>query len=98
MQTTLLTHAQTSIVLNLSPSVILEHTETGNIPGKNPKHLALYSKQASRSPQWQNLLNVKRLYNGSKKAAVKVGEYFTQENPWGKGFVAFLEGVSEDVK
>ena len=50
------------------------------------------------SPQWQNLLNVKRLYNGGKKAAVKVGEHFTQENVWGKGAVAFLEGISEDVK
>jgi HEAT repeat protein len=56
------------------------------------------SLEASRSPQWQDLLNVKRLYNGGKKAAVKVSEHFTQENVWGKGFVAFLEGVSEDVK
>ncbi len=54
--------------------------------------------EASRSPQWQNFLKIKRLYNGGKKAAVKVGEHFTQENVWGKGFVAFLEGVSEDVK
>ena len=54
--------------------------------------------EADRSPQWQNLLNVKRLYNGGKKAAVKVSEHFAQENVWGKGFVAFLEGVSEDVK
>ena len=50
------------------------------------------------SPQWQNLLNVKRLYNGGKKAAVKVGEHFAQENVWGKGAVAFLEGISEDIK
>ena len=50
------------------------------------------------SPQWQNLLNVKRLYNGGKKATVKVREHFAQENVWGKGFVAFLEGASEDVK
>jgi len=56
------------------------------------------SLEASRSPQWQNLLNVKRLYNGGKKAAVKVSEHFAQENVWFKGFVAFLEGVSEDVK
>ena len=54
--------------------------------------------EADRSPQWQNLLNVKRLYNGGKKVAVKVGEHFTQENVWGKGAVAFLEGISEDVK
>ena len=56
------------------------------------------SLEASRSPQWQNLLNVKRLYNGGKKAAVKVGEHFAQENVWGKGAVAFLEGISEDIK
>ncbi|MEG3922630.1 HEAT repeat domain-containing protein, partial [Microcoleus sp. T3_A4] len=48
--------------------------------------------------EWQNLINVKRLYNGGKKAAVKVGEHFTESNPWGKGLVAFIEGVSEDVK
>ena len=54
--------------------------------------------EADRSPQWQNLLNVKRLYNGGKKAAVKVSEHFAQENVWGKGAVAFLEGISEDVK
>ncbi|MEG3880207.1 HEAT repeat domain-containing protein [Microcoleus sp. herbarium7] len=47
--------------------------------------------------EWQNLISVKRLYNGGKKAALKVGEHFTESNPWGKGFVAFIEGVSEDV-
>ncbi|MEZ2250484.1 HEAT repeat domain-containing protein [Microcoleus sp.] len=47
--------------------------------------------------EWQNLISVKRLYNGGKKAAVKVGEHFTESNPWGKGLVAFIEGVSEDV-
>ena len=56
------------------------------------------SLEASRSPQWQNLLNIKHLYNGGKKATVKVGEHFAESNPWGKGFMAFLEGVSEDVK
>ncbi len=54
--------------------------------------------QAKQLPQWQDLMNVKRLWNGGKKAAVKVGEHYAQENPWGKGLVAFLEGVSEDVK
>ena len=48
--------------------------------------------------EWQNLISVKRLYNGSKKAALKVGEHFAESNPWGKGIVAFIEGVSEDVK
>jgi HEAT repeat protein/energy-coupling factor transporter ATP-binding protein EcfA2 len=54
--------------------------------------------KASQPRQWQNLLSVKRFYNGGKKAAVKLGEHFTEENPWGKGFVAFLEGFSEDLK
>lgn len=54
--------------------------------------------KSSQPLQWQNLLSVKRLYNGGKKAALKLGEHFAEENPWGKGFVAFLEGFSEDVK
>lgn len=54
--------------------------------------------EAKQLPQWQDLMNIKRLYNGGKKAALKVGEHFAEQNPWGKGFVAFLEGVSEDVK
>jgi len=47
--------------------------------------------------EWQNLISLKRLYNGGKNAAVKVGEHFTESNPWGKGLVAFIEGLSEDV-
>jgi len=54
--------------------------------------------KAKQLPQWQDLMNIKRLYSGGKKAALKVGEHFAEQNPWGKGFVAFLEGVSEDVK
>jgi hypothetical protein len=49
-------------------------------------------------PQWQNLLSVKRFYNGSKKAAIEIGKHFAENNVWGKGFIAFLEGVSEDTK
>jgi hypothetical protein len=48
--------------------------------------------------RWQNFLNLKRLWNGGKKAAVKVGEHFTEQNPWGKGAIAFLEGVMEEPK
>ena len=47
--------------------------------------------------EWQNLISLKRLYNGGKNAAVKVGEHFAESSPWGKGFLGFLEGVSEDV-
>jgi ElaB/YqjD/DUF883 family membrane-anchored ribosome-binding protein len=49
-------------------------------------------------PRWQNILNLKRLWNGSKKAAIKIGEHFVEENPWGKGAIAFLEGVSEEIE
>jgi hypothetical protein len=41
---TLLTLDQASIVLNLSPSVILEHTETGNIPGQKIGNTWHYSQ------------------------------------------------------
>jgi hypothetical protein len=84
---TLITHLQTQ-----HPNITTE-TEAIDIIDAEFKEL-----EASRSPQWQNLLSLKRLYNGSKKAALKVGEHFAQENVWGKGFVAFLEGASEDVE
>jgi hypothetical protein len=48
--------------------------------------------------RWKNLLSYKRLLNGSKTAAIKVGEHFAEENPWGKGAIAFLEGVMEDAE
>jgi len=46
----------------------------------------------------QLLSALSNLRNGGKKAAIKVGEHFVESNPWGKGAIAFLEGVSEDVK
>jgi hypothetical protein len=49
-------------------------------------------------PRFANFLNLKRLWNGSKKAALKIGEHFVEENPWGKGAIAFLEGVTEEVE
>jgi HEAT repeat protein/ElaB/YqjD/DUF883 family membrane-anchored ribosome-binding protein len=52
--------------------------------------------QDTQPLRWQNLLNLKRLWNGGKKAAIKVGEHFTEQNPWGKGAIAFLEGMMED--
>jgi hypothetical protein len=47
--------------------------------------------------EWQNLISLKRLYNGGKKAAVKVGEHFAESSVWGKAGVGFIEGISEDV-
>ncbi|MBE9139678.1 HEAT repeat domain-containing protein [Nodosilinea sp. LEGE 07088] len=54
--------------------------------------------EAQDQERWQNFLNLKRLWNGSKKAGIKVGEHFAENNVWAKGAVAFLEGVSEDAK
>ena len=54
--------------------------------------------EAQDQSRWQNFLNLKRIWNGGKKATVKVGEHFAENNVWAKGAIAFLEGVSEDVK
>jgi HEAT repeat protein len=54
--------------------------------------------EAQDQQRWQNFLNLKRLWNGSKKAGIKVGEHFAESNVWAKGAIAFLEGVSEDEK
>ncbi|OLP19395.1 hypothetical protein BST81_06530 [Leptolyngbya sp. 'hensonii'] len=54
--------------------------------------------EAQDHHRWQNFLNLKRLWNGSKKAGVKVGEHFAENNVWAKGAIAFLEGISEDGK
>ncbi|MFK0734561.1 MAG: HEAT repeat domain-containing protein [Gloeotrichia echinulata HAB0833] len=54
--------------------------------------------EAQDQQRWQNFLDLKRLWNGGKKAAIKVGEHFAENNVWAKGAIAFLEGVSEDGK
>jgi hypothetical protein len=54
--------------------------------------------EAQDHQRWQNFLNLKRLWNGSKQAGIKVGEHFAENNVWAKGAIAFLEGVSEDGK
>lgn len=54
--------------------------------------------EAQDHQRWQNFLNLKRLWNGSKKAGVKVGEHFAENNVWAKGAIAFLEGVGEDMQ
>jgi HEAT repeats len=45
--------------------------------------------------RWQNFLSLKRLWNGGKKASFKMGEHFTEESPWGKAAIGFLEGFLE---
>jgi hypothetical protein len=53
--------------------------------------------QQKYPPQrWQNFLNLKRLWNGGKKATFKIGERFTEESFWGKAAIAFLAGVMEE--
>jgi HEAT repeat protein len=55
-------------------------------------------KAIQSTPRWQNFLELKRLWNGAKKAGLKVGEHFAENNPIGKGAVGFLEGVFEEPK
>ena len=52
--------------------------------------------QQKQPVRWQNFLNLKRLWNGGKKATFKVGEHYAEQNPLGKGAIAFLEGVMEE--
>jgi thioredoxin-like negative regulator of GroEL len=52
--------------------------------------------QKTQPQRWQNFLNLKRLWNGGKKATFKMGEHFAQESLWGKMAIAFLEGIVED--
>jgi len=61
---------------------------------------AVEAKELQRTQplRWQNFLNLKSLWNGSKKAAFKVGEHYAEQNPLGKGAIAFLEGVMEEPK
>jgi HEAT repeats len=54
--------------------------------------------QKTQLQRWQNFLNLKRLWNGGKKATLKMGEHFTEENLWGKAALAFLEGFMEESK
>lgn len=48
-------------------------------------------------PRLQNFLSLKRLWNGGKKAGFELGEHFVESNVWGKGALAFLEGISEEI-
>jgi hypothetical protein len=58
---------------------------------------AEFQEIKNKEPQrWQNFLSLKRLWNGGKKATLKIGEHFTEENLWGKAAIAFLEGVIEN--
>jgi HEAT repeats len=52
--------------------------------------------QKTQPQRWQNFLSLKRLWNGGKKATLKIAEHFAEDSPWGKAALAFLEGVMED--
>lgn len=70
---------------------------TVTTPEAATQTITVQAKQLSPA-RWQNFLNLKRLWNGGKKAGIKVGEHFAENNVWAKGALAFLEGVSEDGK
>jgi predicted NACHT family NTPase len=67
-----------------------------NTPQAATQTIIVQAKKLEQ-PRLQNFMSLKRLWNGSKKAGLKVGEHFAESNVWGKGAIAFLEGVSEDV-
>ena len=67
-----------------------------NTPETATQTITVQAKKLPQ-PRFQNFLDLKRLWKGSKKASLKVGEHFAESNVWGKGAIAFLEGVSEDV-
>ena len=54
--------------------------------------------KSTKSPTWKKLLELKRVFNGSKQAAIKIGEHFAEESPLGKALIGFFEGVTEDVE
>lgn len=54
--------------------------------------------QRTQRQRWQNLLSLKRLWNGVKKGSLKAGEHFAEETPWGKAVIGFLEGVTDDAE
>ncbi|MBE9129380.1 MULTISPECIES: hypothetical protein [unclassified Coleofasciculus] len=104
------TNQQTFEILLADFQDFLTHRQTQHPAVTSPEAATqTITVQAKQLPpaHWQNFLTLKRLWNGSKQAGIKVGEHFVESNPWGKGAVAFacavariafLEGVSEDVK
>jgi uncharacterized short protein YbdD (DUF466 family) len=52
--------------------------------------------QKTQPLRWQNFLHLKCLCNIGKKATLKMGEHFTEENFLDKKAIAFLEGIVED--
>jgi hypothetical protein len=51
--------------------------------------------QTAQPQRWQNFLNLKRLWNGAKKAGLKVGEHFAENSLWEQTALAFLEGLMD---
>ena len=73
------------------------HYPTVTTPEAAAQTITVQAKQLPPA-RWKSFLDLKRLWKGGKKASVKVGEHFAENNVWAKGAIAFLEGVSEDVK
>ena len=61
------------------------------------KTINIEAAKSTPNPRLQDFINLRRLWKGGKKATLKVSEHFAENNVWGKGAIAFLEGVSEDV-
>ena len=58
--------------------------------------IQIIDAEIKSTPHWRNLLEMKRLLNGSKQAAIAVGEHFAESNVFGKAAISFFEGVAEN--
>ena len=72
-------------VVQIIQALEKKHTEVQDEQqARNIINVKFKEIKEQKSIEWQNLISVKRLYNGGKKAAVKVGEHFTESNPLGQ--------------
>jgi ribosomal protein L1 len=92
-------------VSEISPDEILKEfyqfvmTLKNTHPEVNDKHtISRLIGERSRKDKtiWQNLRVLKRLFNGGKKASIKMSEHFVESSLWGQGAVSFIDGLMED--
>ena len=90
--------AALNAVVEIIQALEKEHTEVQDEEQARNIIDAEYQAIIHQKPiELQNLISLKRFYNGSKNAAVKVGEHLAESSLLVKALVGFLEGISEDV-
>ncbi|MDJ0507677.1 MAG: hypothetical protein QNJ64_00240 [Crocosphaera sp.] len=53
--------------------------------------------ERNQPERWKKFLQLKRLWKGIKGGAIKLGEHFAEDTPWGKAAIGFIEAVSDDI-